>query len=489
MNRFLRIIAIIFLLSSSQLFSQNISHNELNPDFVKALERKHDTQAELNDLGGIPYPVKLSYSAFKTKDGAKFPSIYDLRDLGVVAPVELQSSGGCWAYSGISTLESRLLMLGEGAYDFSDNNLKYCHGFFDSRSTNGNAWMITAYLARQSGPLLEEQDPYPGGTSGPGIDCPVGEPAAFFLREARYPVGDMANTKQLVMDIGSIWTLVYYNATYFNAAEATYFYGGTHEVNHVVNIVGWDDDKVTAGGVGAWLCQNTYGVGWGDNGFFYISYNDTQILIYNAYYPEIKPFDSESRVLLYDELGNYNSLGFEDETAYALCKFTADEALLIQEIGTYSMAYASTISMEVYLQYDEINGVLYEKVGEVSDQLTEDPGLYTFTLNEPFVVRAGNHFYVKVKYTTPGNEFPIPIEEFIETYSDPQIETGVSWVSEDGADGHWLSIGADNTEGFVCDLSINVYGKTNPPMIPLSNKIVLLTFLALFGFYFITTKA
>jgi hypothetical protein len=281
---------------------------------------------------------------------------------------------------------------------------------------------------------------------------------------------------------------LYYNSTYFDTGDDTYYYGGSHEVNHVVNIVGWDDEKPTAGGVGAWICQNTYGTGWGENGFFYVSYNDAHILIYNAYYPELEYYDNESRVLLYDELGNYNSMGFEDETAYALCKFMADEALLIQDIGTYSMAYASTISMEVYLQYDETNGVLSGKVTELPDQLTGDPGLYTFALDEPFIVSAGHPFYIKVKYTTPGYEYPIPIEEYIDTYSDPQIEVGVSWVSEDGADGHWHSIGADNTEGFVCDLSINVYAKINPPMIPLSNHIILLTFLALMGFYFITAR-
>ena len=488
MKKLESIIATIFFLSSLSLFSQNMTLNELNPEFVKALSRANNKQSEIGDIGGIPFPINLSYSAFQANESAKFPEKYDLRDLGVVAPVELQSSGGCWAYSGMSTVESRLLMLGEGAYDFSDNNLKYCHGFFDSRSTNGNAWMITAYFARQSGPLLEEQDPYPGGTSEPAVDCPIDEPSAFFIRESRYPSGEMANTKQLIIDIGSYWTLIYYNATYFDAAEASYFYGGTHEVNHVVNVVGWDDDKVTAGGVGAWICQNTYGTNWGENGFFYVSYNDTQLLKYNAYYPELKPYDNESRVLLYDELGNYNSLGFENETAYALCKFTADEDLLVQEIGTYAMAYGSTISMEVYLHYDEVNGNLSNKVSEVLPQITEHPGLYTFDLNNSIIVLTGNPFYIKIKYTTPGNEYPIPIEEFIETYSDPQIETGICWVSEDGAEGNWNSIGLDNTEGFKCDLSINVYGKANPPMVPLSNNIVLWSFLSLVVFYTISFK-
>ena len=482
MKKLFSLISVILLLLTIPLFSQNISQSELNPEFVKALERKNNKQAEINDLGGIPYPVNLSYTAFEGNPGAKFAAKYDLRDLGVIAPVELQSSGGCWAYSGMSTIESRLLFLGEGAYDFSDNNLKYCHGFFDSRSTNGNAWMISAYFARQSGPLMEAQDPHPGGTSQPGVNCPTGEPSAFFIRESRYPSGEMANTKQLIIDVGSYWTLIYYNANYFNAVDATYFYGGTHEVNHVVNIVGWDDDKVTAGGVGAWICQNTYGTNWGENGFFYVSYNDTQLLKYNAYYPELKPYDSEARVLLYDELGNYSSLGYNSETAYSLCKFTASEDLLIQEIGTYAMAYGTSISVEVYLNYDEASRSLSTLLAAIPPQISEEPGLYTFDLNNPFVAPTGSDFYVKIKYITPGNDYPIPIEKYIDTYSDPQIETGVSWISEDGQNGNWYSIGADNT-AFKYDLSINVYGKVNPPEVPLSNGLILLSFVALLGFY------
>ena len=482
MKKLSTFISAIFLLLTIPLFSQNISQSELNPEFVKALERKNNKQAEINDLGGIPYPINLSYTAFEGNTRAKFSARYDLRDLGVVAPVELQSSGGCWAYSGMSTVESRLLFLGEGAYDFSDNNLKYCHGFFDSRSTNGNAWMISAYFARQSGPLMEAQDPHPGGTSQPGVNCPVDEPSAFFIRESRYPSGDMDNTKQLIVDIGSYWTLIYYSATYLNTADATYFYGGTHEVNHVVNIIGWDDDKVTAGGVGAWICQNTYGINWGEDGFFYVSYNDTQLLKYNAYYPNLKPYDDEARVLLYDELGNYSSIGFNSETAYSLCKFTASEDLLIQEIGTYAMAYGTTISVEVYLDYDGAKGLLSTLVATISPQITEEPGLYTFALNNTFVIPTGSSFYVKVTYITPGNDNPIPIEKYIGTYSDPQIETGVSWISEDGLNGSWYSIGADNA-AYEYDLSINVYGKVNPPEVPLSNGLIILSFVVFLGFY------
>lgn len=469
--------ALILIFNTVFVFSQG-KKNQINPEFLQAL-----SESGSEDFGAIPFSVKLGYGAYENKSVDDFPETFDLRDLGVLPPVKSQSSGGCWAYSSMSTVESRMLVLGQGLYDLSDNNLKYCHGFFDSRSTNGNAWMTTAYFARQSGPLLEEQDPYPGGTSQPGVDCPVNEPPAFFIRDSRYPPGDMATIKQLVMDVGSVWSLIYYNSNYFNDADDTYFYGGSHVVNHVFNVVGWDDNKVTAGGTGAWICQNTYGPGWGDGGFVYVSYNDSQFLIYNAYFPTFEPYNQDSRVLFYDELGNYTSYGFDSEEGYALVKYPIFENLFINQIGTYAMAYGTQIEIEIFGSFDESTGELSNSLGVVSSQTTDHPGYYTFNVDNAFPVYAGDDIYLKVKYITPSYDWPIPIELFIDTYSDPYIESGVSWISATGTSGSWEAIGADTANDF--DLCINVYGQFNPQTIPLKNAAIWLVFGGLILVYFL----
>ena len=36
--------------------------------------------------------------------------------------------------------------------------------------------------------------------------------------------------------------------------------------NHAIQLVGWDDAK------GAWLMKNSWGTGWGENGFMWIAY-------------------------------------------------------------------------------------------------------------------------------------------------------------------------------------------------------------------------
>ena len=145
------------------------------------------------------------------------------------------------------------------------------------------------------------------------------------------------------------------------------------------------------------------------------------------------------------------------------------------------MAYGTEIEMEIYSEFDENTGVLSGSLSSMSLKTSEHPGFYTFPLDQSFPAQQGDEIFIKIKYTTPAYDWPIPIELYIETYSDPFIETGVSWISSSGQNGDWEAIGANTANDF--DLCVNLYGQFNPVTIPLENHIIIGIFIALLGFY------
>jgi hypothetical protein len=67
----------------------------------------------------------------------------------------------------------------------------------------------------------------------------------------------------------------YYNMNNINAFNNTYCVSqatGSRLYWHEVTIIGYDDSLVTADGIGAFRLINEWGTGWGDNGFFWMSY-------------------------------------------------------------------------------------------------------------------------------------------------------------------------------------------------------------------------
>ena len=146
--------------------------------------------------------------------------------------------------------------------------------------------------------MTEAQDPYGDGKYEDGLSAAVHLQDAVIINERDY-----SQIKQLIMQYGAVQSAIYSQpdirslSAYYNEENAAYYYPESQECNHDIDIIGWDDTYPKENFVtepekdGAFICKNSWGADFGQNGFFYISYEDPNIGVYGVSYTGVEDAD------------------------------------------------------------------------------------------------------------------------------------------------------------------------------------------------------
>lgn len=387
--------------------------------------------------------------------GSLYASAFDLRDSGKVSNVKDQSPyGTCWTFAALGSLESCLLPA--EAWDFSEDNLVWFHGYDFARPGGGNAFMATAQLARWDAPFTEAQDPYADGTHPDPSSMTVQKHVqdVMFL-PPRQNATDNDNIKWALTTYGGVDVDMYMNesASYFNDATDAYYYGGSSTANHDVLVVGWDDDysktnfSTQPAGDGAFLVKNSWGTSWGDGGYFWSSYYDSRFGHggFNAVFMGAEPTDAYTQVYQWDPLGYTSALAYvANSTGWSANKFTADADEQLKAIGFYTLG--PNAGYEIYA------GPALTSLTSYGSGTLIWFGYHTVDLSTPMDVSGGEAFVVAVKITTPdfrGEKIPPIVLEGPTDYSS--AATAASGQSYEGPDGTtWYDVADEYPDYNVC---------------------------------------
>lgn len=146
------------------------------------------------------------------------------------------------------------------------------------------------------------------------------------------------------------------DSRYYNKEQGAYCYIGTAKPNHDIVIIGWDDNypkenfNLDLEGDGAFICANSWGGEFGDEGYFYVSYYDTNIGIHNILYSRVDNTDNYDKIYQSDLCGWVGQLGYGKENAYFANIYTAGEGEELAAAGFY--ATGQDTEYEVYTVTD-----------------------------------------------------------------------------------------------------------------------------------------
>ncbi len=434
----------------------------MNPDFVHYQEQRMDLIPEtkygdIRATGLIPSPVDLSHTKgmqvrpVSEKGMLSYPQQFDLRDHGRVSPVKDQGEeGSCWSFATYGSLES--FFLPDEEWDFSENNMKnLVYRDFDS-DDGGSEFMSTAYLARWSGPICEEDDPYvAGSTDSPSDLPPVKRLDTVYFLPDRSGFLDNDNIKWALTEHGAVYISLFWDVAYYNEDTSAFYTGTELSANHAVTVVGWDDTycrthfRSEPPGDGAFIIKNSWGTGWGDDGYFYISYYDTSLQMAVAFTAvDTTTYD---RNYHYDPLGWVSNVGFGLDTAWFANIFTALSDETLTAVSFYTAAPDS--AYQIFIYTDPTGGPIGPGgVKATASGTIGVPGYHIIDLSD-VELSEGQDFSAVVRLTTPGFGFPIPVEDPVEGYSSKATaHPGESYVSLDGESWTDITILSENTN--VC---------------------------------------
>ena len=435
----------------------------LNPAFLEFQARAADLLARRNvesahPLGWRPGPVDLSHLRIPTRTPKALPKAFDasfdLRTQGKLTAIKNQNPyGTCWAHATCTSLESALLT-GE-TNDFSENNMVNLHGFDWGFDDGGNANVSMAYLTRWDGPVNESDDPYPDEGGSTGSETVRKHVQQVYLIPPKTSATGNDAIKQALLDYGALYVNYYHDDTYYNSTYKSYYYSGASNGNHAVAIVGWNDNfsasqfNSAPAGNGAYVVRNSWGTGWGDSGYFYVSYYDS-VFAWNEVcaFHNAEATSNYKRVYQYDPLGWVSGIGSGSDTTFLGANlFTAEADESLSAVGFY--AASTGTAYQIYVYKGITAGSPRSGTLAVSNSGTRlAPGYCTIDLSAPVALTNGQRFSVVLKLTTPGNNYPLPIEYAYEGYSSAAAaSSGQSYYSSAGSS--WTDLTSwDSTANF-----------------------------------------
>ncbi|MCK5786991.1 MAG: hypothetical protein KAH54_10615 [Candidatus Sabulitectum sp.] len=392
----------------------------------------------------------------------QLPAQFDLRDYGgenYVTSVKSQQGGTCWTHGTMAAIESNLLMTGvwedngeTGEPALAEYHLDWWNGFNEWYNADtdpptgggltvhmgGDYLVSTAYLSRGDGAVRDiDGQSYDVAPSLYSSDYHHYYPADVEWHVVGDDLASFDRVKTALMDHGGMACCYCVDAAFMTDYIQYQPPSSSMLPNHAVTIVGWDDEMVTqAPEPGVWIVKNSWGEGWGFDGYFFISYWDK----WCAREPFMGTVSfTNVQAVEYDKFYYHDYHGWRDTftgITKAMNAFQATDDHYIPAVSFFTAADSVDYAASFYGSFS--GGVLSDLITSESGY-SEFRGFHTVELTNPFELAQGDSVYFVMEFSEGGHAFdrtadvPVLLGASMRVIVESTASENQSWYN----DGSW----------------------------------------------------
>lgn len=438
---------------------------------VSSLTLKSDDNVSkyFNDRGEKVDLSNLNTGTFSRRRVA-LPEKFDLRDEGRSTSVKDQGVYGfCWSFASTASMESNIITKKlDGAtsenLDLSETGGSWfsCNGTpYKSDSTYGDhrddpyngadgglAELAAESISSGYGAYPEELAKYEDIENG------YYEALRYYsdykLKDYSKLPQDVNLIKQRLMEKGAMYySYSSFEENYYTTEDGICTYSdngisveGAEPIgSHAVTLIGWDDnfskdnfhpDAGVKNG-GAWLCKNSWGEEWGNDGYFWVSY-ESAVLDFGQFemqdkdsFDTIHQHQTSSEQYLYGGDDTENPQYFSSANVFTaktteelkqICYTNAAKSNVTAKIYKLGKDYTSPVDGELLVEFDS-------NVAYAGTHCLDVPGNITFNEGDKFsVVIEGDTLITNFRYE--------------DDYHSTNDKVGKSYFSDNGTD--WTDV-------------------------------------------------
>lgn len=414
------------------------------------------------------------------------PTAYDPRALGLTTPVRHQGQTDlCGAFAAMASLETSLVYRGQATTQLNEQGLSpyhlayFMHVGIEEREAGNihplvpdspygagvTPFHVAASLAAGKGAMITTPDT---AWDNPHIDESLRSASDVHLTDAWFlsPLGKgfweqpaaselSREVKETITSKGSIVAEFSTNPLYFNWENSCFYAelgAGILGPTHYAAIVGWDDGysrenfnefmrPITDG---AWLIKNSWGSELGNEGYYWISYEDASLVLLATLIGE--PKRENEAIYFYDLEGWCDSLSVDGSTGgYAANVFVSKRDETLDRIQISTTGQNTSYEAKIYRQIGDMSDPCSGELVSTATGVQPHPGYHTISLDSEVLLCEGENFSVVVEFHNESFTYPIAVEVYtpdpetpdvVPTYmgKDDQGNPEISLVSSNGSE-------------------------------------------------------